>query len=99
MKKTAIFVNVSRGPIVDEEALTAALAAGEIAAAGLDVFTKEPIEENHPLLAFPNVVALPHIGSSTRETRMAMMETCCNNLDAIFDGRTPKTLVNKDVLI
>ncbi|KAB7706991.1 D-glycerate dehydrogenase [Bacillus aerolatus] len=98
MKKDAIFINASRGPIVNEEALYDALQAGEIAAAGLDVFNEEPIGANHPLLALTNVVALPHIGSATKETRIAMMETCCDNLDAIFADRTPRTLVNKDFL-
>ncbi|MEK4028313.1 MULTISPECIES: D-glycerate dehydrogenase [Bacillaceae] len=98
MKKDAIFINASRGPIVNEEALYEALQAGDIAAAGLDVFNKEPINADHPLLKLKNVVALPHIGSATRETRIAMMETCCDNLDAIFADRAPKTLVNKDFL-
>ncbi len=98
MKKDAIFINASRGPIINERALLEALQAGEIAAAGLDVFEQEPIAANHPLLALDNIVALPHIGSATKETRLAMMEVCCDNLDAIFDGRPPKTLVNKDLL-
>ncbi|WP_203363129.1 D-glycerate dehydrogenase [Bacillus sp. REN10] len=98
MKKEAIFINASRGPIINEQALFDALQTGEIAAAGLDVFEKEPIGADHPLLTLPNVVALPHIGSATRETRLAMMETCCDNLDAIFEDRPPKTLVNKELL-
>ncbi|KMY55188.1 2-ketogluconate reductase [Bacillus sp. FJAT-27231] len=98
MKKDAIFINASRGPIVNEEALYEALQAGDIAAAGLDVFNEEPIGADHPLLQLKNVVALPHIGSATKETRIAMMETCCDNLEAIFADRAPKTLVNKDFL-
>ncbi|MBM7648544.1 glyoxylate reductase [Bacillus ectoiniformans] len=98
MKKDAIFINASRGAIINEQALYDALVAGEIAAAGLDVFEKEPISADHPLLSLSNVVALPHIGSATKETRMAMMETCCENLDAIFNDRPPKTLVNKNLL-
>ncbi|KKB41859.1 2-hydroxyacid dehydrogenase [Bacillus thermotolerans] len=98
MKKHAIFINASRGPIVDEEALYKALVEGDIAAAGLDVFHEEPVSPDHPLVQLDNVVALPHIGSASRETRLAMMELCCDNLDAIFADRTPKTLVNKDVL-
>ncbi|OZI13006.1 D-glycerate dehydrogenase [Bacillaceae bacterium SAS-127] len=98
MKKDAMFINASRGPIINEQALFDALQAGDIAAAGLDVFEKEPIGADHPLLKLPNVVALPHIGSATKETRLGMMETCCDNLDAIFEERPPKTLVNKELL-
>ncbi|OLN23693.1 D-glycerate dehydrogenase [Domibacillus antri] len=98
MKNDAIFINASRGPIINEQALIEALTAGEIAAAGLDVFDKEPINADHPFLTMKNVVALPHIGSASKETRMAMMGTCCDNIEAVFEGRHPKTLVNKDVL-
>jgi glyoxylate reductase len=94
MKRSAIFINVSRGPVVDEEALFQALVAGEIAAAGLDVFEKEPIRASHPLLQLSNVVAIPHIGSSTIETRMTMMKLCVDNIMAVLAGEKPKTLVN-----
>ncbi|MGF2617643.1 D-glycerate dehydrogenase [Rossellomorea vietnamensis] len=96
MKSSAIFVNAARGPIVNEEALYDALVNGDIAAAGLDVFEKEPIDENHPLLSLKNVVALPHIGSSSVETRMEMMELCVSNIKAVLEGDIPKTLVNKE---
>jgi glyoxylate reductase len=96
MKKSAIFINVSRGPVVDEDALYQALVAGEIAAAGLDVFEKEPIRATHPLLQLPNVVAIPHIGSATIETRIAMMELCLENIQLVLSGQKPKTLVNND---
>ncbi|RHW42645.1 D-glycerate dehydrogenase [Neobacillus notoginsengisoli] len=96
MKKTAIFVNASRGPVVDEQALYDALAEGDIAGAGLDVFDKEPISASHPLLKLNNVTAIPHIGSSSVETRMAMMELCAENIDLVLSGQAPKTLVNKD---
>ncbi len=95
MKKSAVFINVSRGPVVDEDALYQALLAGEIAAAGLDVFAKEPVEANHPLLTLPNVVGLPHIGSSSIETRAAMMELCCKNIELVLKHKQPKTLINK----
>lgn len=98
MKKEAIFINASRGPIINEQALIEALEAGDIAAAGLDVFDQEPISADHPFLTMKNVVALPHIGSASKETRLAMMHTCCDNIEAVFDEHPPKTLVNKDVL-
>jgi glyoxylate reductase len=96
MKNSAVFINASRGPVVDEKALYTALEVGDIAAAGLDVFDQEPIDQSHPLLALPNVVALPHIGSASIETRMTMMKLCVENIDAILSGEEPKTLVNKE---
>ncbi|WP_066065869.1 2-hydroxyacid dehydrogenase [Neobacillus soli] len=96
MKQSAIFINASRGPVIDEQALYDALSAGEIAGAGLDVFEKEPIDAGHPLLKLVNVVALPHIGSSSVETRMTMMQLCIDNIEAVLVGKAPKTLVNKD---
>ncbi|XJZ26805.1 2-hydroxyacid dehydrogenase [Bacillota bacterium Lsc_1132] len=96
MKKTAIFINVGRGPVVDEQALYEALMAGEIAGAGLDVFAEEPIGANHPLLNLSNVVALPHIGSSSIETRTAMMDLCVKNIDAVLSGKRPPAPVNLD---
>jgi glyoxylate reductase len=96
MKSSAIFVNASRGPVVDEQALLESLVAGEIAGAGLDVFEKEPISADHPLLKLSNVVALPHIGSSSVETRVTMMKLCIDNITAVIEGSEPKTLVNKD---
>jgi len=95
MKKTAIFINASRGPVVNEEDLYQALEAGDIAAAGLDVFEKEPIDPAHPLLKLPNVVALPHIGSASIETRMDMMNMCVENIDLVLSGQESKTRVNK----
>ena len=79
-------VNIARGSIVDEPALVAALQAGTIRGAGLDVFAAEP---NVPaaLLALDNVVLLPHVGSATRETRQAMADLCRANLDAWFAGK------------
>lgn len=96
MKKTAILINASRGPVVDEKDLYEALQSGEIAAAGLDVFDNEPIGGEHPLLELANVVALPHIGSATIETRMKMMNLAAANIDAVLSGDEPKTLVNSD---
>ncbi|MBA2875634.1 2-hydroxyacid dehydrogenase [Thermaerobacillus caldiproteolyticus] len=98
MKRSAIFINAARGAVVDEEALYDALINGEIAGAGLDVFEKEPIDRNHPLLALNNVVALPHIGSASVETRVKMMELCCRNIVAVLKGEAPETLVNQQWL-
>lgn len=95
MKRSAIFINASRGPVVNEKDLFESLKAGDIAAAGLDVFENEPIGNQHPLLQLPNVVALPHIGSATVETRMNMMKLCVENIDAVLSGEEPKTLVNR----
>ena len=97
MKRSAIFINAARGAVVDEQALYEALVSGEIAAAGLDVFEHEPIAASHPLLALTNVVALPHIGSATKETRTKMMELCCRNIIAVLKGKRPETLVNEEV--
>lgn len=99
MKKSAIFINAGRGPVVDEEALYEALKTGEIAAAGLDVYTQEPIGADHPLLSLENVVALPHIGSASTETRVTMMKLCSESIQAVLSGATPKALVNQDVEI
>ncbi len=96
MKPTAVIVNTSRGPVVDEAALAAALRDGELFAAGLDVFEKEP--EVHPdLLAQPNAVVIPHLGSATVETRDAMGMLAAENLIAGLEGRKPPTLLNPEV--
>lgn len=98
MKRSAIFINASRGAVVDEEALYEALVNGEIAGAGLDVFAEEPVDPSHPLLSLKNVVALPHIGSASKETRVKMMERSCRNIIAVLKGETPEALVNTEWL-
>ncbi|WP_233863264.1 NAD(P)-dependent oxidoreductase [Paraburkholderia adhaesiva] len=98
MKRNAILINASRGATVDESALIAALEAGTIRGAGLDVFDREPIEPTSPLLAMPNVVALPHIGSATHETRHAMARCAAENLVAALAGTLDRNIVNREVL-
>ena len=90
--KKGTLVNIARGSIIDEPALVAALAAGTIKGAGLDVFADEP-HIPAPLLAMENVVLLPHVGSATRETRQAMGDLCKANLDAWFATRKTLTLI------
>jgi glyoxylate reductase len=93
MKKTAILVNASRGPVVDEAALARALSEGWIRAAGLDVFEDEPTI--HPgLRPLPNVVLAPHIGSASHETRVAMATLAIRNCLAVLDGKPALTPVS-----
>lgn len=88
MKKDAVLINAARGGIVDEVALYQALKGGKLWAAGLDVFEQEPIALSHPLLTLPNVVALPHIGSASLQTRTAMMKLNVAALVAYAKGET-----------
>ena len=90
MKETSIFINVARGEIIDEQALYEALKARKIWGAGLDVFTKEPIDLGHPLLTLPNVTTLPHIGSATIRTRLAMMALNRDAITNVLEGKEPK---------
>ncbi len=96
MKPTAVLVNTSRGPVVDEAALAAALRAGQLFAAGIDVFEHEPTV--HPdLLTCENAVLVPHLGSATVSTRLAMANLAVDNLLAALAGERPPTLLNPDV--
>ena len=88
MQPHAVLVNTARGDVIDEAALADALRAGTIAAAGLDVYEREP-SVPAALLALENVVLLPHMGSGTVETRRAMGERALANLIGFFDGRAP----------
>ena len=88
MRRTAFLINGSRGPLVDEQALADALATGRLAGAGLDVYEQEPVVSD-VLLGLDNVVLLPHMGSSTAETRDAMGMRVVDNLDRFFAGEQP----------
>ena len=93
MKPTSIFVNIARGEVVDERALIDTLAAGKIAGAGLDVYENEPhVPED--LRALDNCVLLPHLGSATVETRLAMAQMAFDNIKAWSDGQRPPQQVN-----
>jgi glyoxylate reductase len=93
MRSDAYLINTTRGPVVDEAALAAALGDGVIAGAGLDVFEREP--EVHPdLLELENVVLLPHLGSATIETRTDMAMLAAKNALAVLAGADPPTPVN-----
>ncbi|WP_207646356.1 2-hydroxyacid dehydrogenase [Cellulosilyticum sp. I15G10I2] len=86
MKESAFFINASRGQTVDEEALIRALENKELLGAGLDVFETEPVQPDNPLLRLPNVITVPHIGSSTEKTRRCMAMTAAKNLVAALQG-------------
>ncbi|MBA7614345.1 Glyoxylate/hydroxypyruvate reductase B [subsurface metagenome] len=98
MKETAILINTSRGPVVDEEALYEALRDGAIAGAGLDVFEVEPINPSSPLLDLDNIVLTPHLASGSVETRTKMATTAAFNLVSVLQGKEPPNLVNPEVL-
>jgi glyoxylate reductase len=98
MKPTAILVNTSRGPVVDEKALYRALKERWIRAAGIDVWEQEPTPKDNPLLALDNLVAAPHIASASEEARSAMAEMAAKNLVAVLKGEMPPALANPNVL-
>jgi len=93
MQSHAVFVNIARGSVVDQQALIATLKAGKIFAAGLDVYAKEPLQESE-LFHLDNVVTLPHVGSATAETRKKMAELAYRNVVDALEGRTPPYIVN-----
>ncbi|SES75717.1 gluconate 2-dehydrogenase [Salinibacillus kushneri] len=97
MKKSAIFINVSRGKTIVEQDLIDALKNKDIRAAGLDVYEQEPVDANSELLKMNNVVTLPHIGSSTYETELKMSQLADENLRAGLSGLKPPNLLNPEV--
>jgi glyoxylate reductase len=96
MKPTAFLINTSRGPVVEETALVAALEAKKIAGAALDVYENEPFI--HPGLRRPNVVLAPHLASASLETRTKMAVMAANNVVAMFTGQMPPNMLNPAVL-
>jgi glycerate dehydrogenase len=94
MKPTAIILNTSRGPLIDEPALAEALNAGRIAAAGLDVLTEEPPPADNPLLTAPNCFITPHIAWASRAARRRLLDAAVDNVRAFLAG-TPKNVVNR----
>jgi len=95
MRSSAILVNISRGSIIDETALIEALESGRLRAAGLDVFEREPLPADSRLLSLPNVVALPHIGSATHETRQRMALCAAQNLLDALSGKPTPNVANR----
>jgi glyoxylate reductase len=98
MKPTATLINISRGATVDTDALVVALRDGQIGAAGLDVTDPEPLPGDHPLVSLPNAFVIPHLGSSTARTRIAMAQFAADNVAAAFEGRPLRATVNPEVM-
>jgi D-3-phosphoglycerate dehydrogenase len=98
MKRTAVLANVSRGPVVDEDALVAALGSGMIGGAVLDVFVEQPLPSDHPLLAFDNVLITPHMAGITDESMMRMGVGAVEETLRVLGGSLPLNLRNPDVV-
>ena len=97
MKPTATLVNIARGPLVDPGALYEALRSGAIGSAALDVTEPEPIPADHPLLSLPNCLVIPHLGSASRGTRLAMATRAVENLLAGLAGKRVPWCANPTV--
>ena len=97
MKKGAILINTARGGLVDEAALLAALEAGHLHGAGIDVFDTEPPPADHPLLLRPDVIATPHIAAATTAAKVRLWEGAIRQALEVLDGQRPAHLVNPEV--
>ena len=98
MKPTAYLINVARGGLVDQSALYAACRDGQIAGAALDVTDPEPMSVTDPVLDLPNVIVVPHIGSSSVATRIRMGTLASENIVAVLTGGRPPSAVNLDAV-
>jgi phosphoglycerate dehydrogenase-like enzyme len=98
MKSSAYLINVARGPVVDQAALTEVLQQRSIAGAALDVFEKEPIENDDPLVSLDNVILSPHAICWTDELFAGNGRAACQSILDVADGNTPKSIVNREVL-
>ena len=98
MRPDAILINAARGPVVDTDALVAALRDGQIGGAALDVTDPEPLPADHPLITMPNAIVVPHTASSTVATRDRMADLAARNLLAVLGGTPPPAIVNPEVL-
>ena len=98
MKPGAILVNVSRGPVVDDTGLIAALSEGRIGGAALDVFVTQPLPPDHPYFAFDNVIVTPHMAGITEESMMRMGVGAAEEAIRVLDNRLPVNLRNPEVL-
>jgi len=98
MRPDAILINAARGPVVDTDALVAALRDGQIGGAALDVTDPEPLPADHPLIGLPNAIVVPHTASSTVATRDRMADLAARNILAVLGGTPPSAIVNPEVL-
>jgi phosphoglycerate dehydrogenase-like enzyme len=96
MHKGAVIVNTSRGGIIDEEALAAALSANQIGGAGIDVFEYEPPKPDNPLFSLPNIVLAPHVAGVTEASMKGMALACADVIDTVLAGQRPTTLLNPE---
>ena len=98
MKPTAYLINTARGPIIDQRALYAALVAGRLAGAGLDVFEEEPVDPADPILRLDNVIVAPHAVAWTDEAFLENGRSACGSILEVSQGRIPRYVVNREVL-